>query len=186
MAVEAGPEGFGHRLRPVERRDAARILELRTDPELGRFLNPTTGGVDDQERWIEAQRARAGDYYFVVETLSGRWEGVIGVYGIEDASADWGRWLLRRGSLAAPAAMLLLLRFGFDQLGLQRIYCRTFADAVAVVSFHDSCAYTNRSEYIDAGGRINVEYSLVLPDWPAFHDSLAPTAERVARRGERS
>ena len=23
MAIEAGPEGFGHRLRPVERRDAA-------------------------------------------------------------------------------------------------------------------------------------------------------------------
>ena len=40
VAVEAGPEGFGYRLRPVERRDAADILELRTDPELGRFLQP--------------------------------------------------------------------------------------------------------------------------------------------------
>lgn len=186
MAVEIGPEGFGHRLRPVQPRDAARIFELRTDPELGRFLNPTTGGVDDQERWIEAQRARDNDYYFVVETLGGEWEGVIGLYGIADSTADWGRWLLRRGSLAAPAAVLLLMSFGFDQLGLQRICCRTFADALAVVSFHDSCAYTNRSEYVDAGGRPNVEYSLDFRDWPAFHDSLAPMAERVARRKARS
>ena len=186
MAVEAGPEGFGHRLRPVERRDAADILELRTDPELGRFLNPTAGGVEDQERWIEAQRARSGDYYFVIETLGGRWEGVVGLYGIEDASGEWGRWILRRGSLAASASVLLLLRFGFDELGLERIYCRTLAQNVVVVSFHDSCGYTNRSEYIDTGGRVFVEHSLVLPDWSAFCDALAPTADRVARRGARS
>ncbi len=186
VAVEAGPEGFGHRLRPVERRDAADIFKLRTDPELGRFLNPTPGGVEDQERWIEAQRARTGDHYFVIETLGGRWEGVVGLYGIKDARGEWGRWILRRGSLAASASVLLLLRFGFDELGLRRIYCRTLVENVVVVSFHDSCAYTNRSLHIDTGGRVFVEHSLVLPDWPAFRDALAPTAERVARRGARS
>jgi len=185
VAVEAGPEGFGHRLRPVERRDAADIFKLRTDPELGRFLNPTTGGVEDQERWIEAQRARAGDYYFVIETLGGRWEGVVSLYGIDDTSGEWGRWILRRGSLAAPASVLLLLRFGFDELGLERIYCRTFAENVVVVSFHDSCAYTNRCGYIDERGRVFVEHSLLLMGWPAFRDALAPTAERIARRGTR-
>jgi RimJ/RimL family protein N-acetyltransferase len=186
VAVKAGPEGFGHRLRPVERRDAAGILDLRTDPELGRFLNPTAGGVEDQQRWIEAQQARVGDHYFVIETLGGRWEGVIGLYGIHDASGEWGRWILRRGSLAASASVLLLLAFGFDELGLRRIYCRTLAENLVVVSFHDSCPYTSRSEHIDTGGRAYVEHSLVRPDWPAFRDALAPTAERVARRGARS
>jgi RimJ/RimL family protein N-acetyltransferase len=186
VAVKAGPEGFGHRLRPAERRDATDILELRTDPELGRFLNPTTEAVEDQECWIDAQRARAGDHYFVIETLGGRWEGVVGLYGIEDASGEWGRWILRRRSLAAPASALLLLRFGFDELGLQRIYCRTLAENFVAVSFHDSCAYTNRSKHIDTGGRVFVEHSLACPDWPAFRDALAPTAERVARRGGRS
>ena len=186
VAVKAGPEEFGHRLRPVERRDATRILELRTDPELGRFLNPTAGWVEDQERWVEAQQARAGDHYFVIETLGGRWEGVIGLYGIQDANGEWGRWILRRGSLAASASVLLLLRFGFDELGLRRIYCCTLAENLVVVSFHDSCRYTSRSDRIDTGGRACVEHSLVRSDWPAFRDALAPTAERVARRGARS
>ena len=186
MAVEVGPEGFGHRLRPVERQDAADIFELRTDPVLGRFLNPTAGGVEDQGRWIEAQRARAGDYYFVIETLGGRWEGIIGLYDIADTSGDWGRWILRRGSLAAPASVLLLLRFGFDELGLRRICCCTEAENVVALSFHDSCAYTNRSEHIDTGGQVSFKYSLVLADWPAFRDALAPMAERIARRGARS
>ena len=83
--------------------------------------------MSDQERWIEAQRIRAGDYYFVIETLDGRWEGVVSLYGIEDASGEWGRWILRRGSLAAPASVLLVFHFGFDQLGLRRIYGRTLA-----------------------------------------------------------
>ncbi|MGO9152645.1 GNAT family N-acetyltransferase [Mycobacterium sp.] len=185
MAIKAGPEGLGYRLRPVERRDAAKILELRTDPELGRFLNPTVGGVETQEVWIEAQRARAGDYYFVVEMLSGHWEGVIGLYGIEDASGVWGRWILRRGSLAASASVLLLFGFGFDQLKLRRICCETYEEHVAAISFHDSCKYTSRSELIDTAGRRCVEYSLDIADWPEFRESLAPAAERVARRGAR-
>jgi RimJ/RimL family protein N-acetyltransferase len=186
VAVEVGPEGFGYRLRPVERRDATNILELRTDPELGRFLNRTTGGVEDQERWIEAQRARAGDYYFAIETLGGGWAGVVGLCGIDDTSGEFGHWILRRGSLAAPASMLLVFRFGFDELGLQRIYSRTLPQNVLSLGFLDACAFTNRSEHIDTGGRVFVQHSLVLPDWPAFRDALAPTAERVARRGARS
>lgn len=185
MAVKSGPEGFGFRLRPVKRSDAGEILRLRTDPTLGRFLNPTSGGVEDQEHWIETQRARSGDYYFAIETLNGRWEGLVGLYGIEDANGEWGRWILRRGSLAAAASVLLVLRFGFDELGLGRIYCRTLARNVMGVSFQDSCPYTSRSEYIDPAGRIFVEHSLVLSGWPVFRDALAPTAERVARRGAR-
>lgn len=185
MSVKVGPEGFGYRLRPVDRTDAADVFRLRTDPQLGRFLNPTTGTVEDQEQWIETQRTRTGDYYFAVETLHGRWEGLVGLYGLEDASGEWGRWILRRGSLAAAASVLLVLRFGFDELGLERIYCRTMAHNVMGVSFQDSCGYTSRSEYIDPTGRKFVEHALVRSDWPSFRDTLSPMAERVARRSAR-
>jgi hypothetical protein len=103
VAVTAGPERFGHRLRTDEQWDAPNILILRTDPELARLLDPTSEGVAD----------------------------------------------------------------------------------AAVVSFHVPPAYTNRSEYIDAGGEVFVEHSLGLANWPAHHDALAPVAERDARRGVR-
>ncbi len=184
MAFEAGPDGFGHRLRPVERRDASHIFALRKDPELGRFLNPVAGGLEDQERWIEAQQALADDYYFVIETAgAARWEGVVGLYGIDDAEGEWGRWILRRGSLAALPSLLLVLRFGFEQLGLNRIYCRTLASNTMGISFQDSCAYTSRSECTDKGGRAMIEHSLEIADWPAFRDRLIPMAERIGRRG---
>jgi hypothetical protein len=101
VAVTAGPERFGHRLRRADLRDATNILELRTDQELARLLNPISQGVAD----------------------------------------------------------------------------------ATVVSFHASSAYTNRSEYIDAGGEVFVEHSLGLANLPAFHDALALVAERDARRG---
>lgn len=182
MAVRSGLQGFGHCLRPVDRGDAPTIFELRTDPKLGKYLHPTRGGVADQEHWVETQRARVGDYYFVIERLDGRSEGIVGLYGIEGNSGEWGRWILRRGSLAAPASVLLLLRFGFDQLGLQRIYSRTMAGNDVVVSFHDSCNYTERSDYVDPSGQAFVEHSLSRPDWPTFHDALEPMARRVALR----
>jgi RimJ/RimL family protein N-acetyltransferase len=185
VAADAGPEGFGHRLRPVEQRDAAAILELRTDPELGRYLNPTAGGVEDQERWIAAQRERAGDHYFVVETSRGRREGVIGLYDVEDGCAEWGRWILRRGSLAAPASVLLLLGFGFETVGLRQIRCRTLSANVPVIRFHDSCRYSTRTDQTDADGRTFVEHALVLDDWSTFCEALVPVAERVARREAR-
>lgn len=183
MGVEFGPERYGHRLRPVDAADARAILELRMDPELGRYLNPTSGGVDDQRRWIEAQRTREGDYYFVVETATGRWQGVVGLYAIEGGTAEWGRWVLRRGSLAAPASVLLVFEFAFEKCNLQRVYCRTLLDNVVVVNFHDSCPYSTRAEYSDNACRRVVEHSLSCNDWPQFRKKLALVAQRIATRG---
>jgi RimJ/RimL family protein N-acetyltransferase len=191
VAVSDGPAGFGYRLRPVEQTDAADILMLRTDSERSRWLNQTPGTVEFQRHWIGEQRARGGDHYFVIETLDGRWEGVIALYRIEKAigewgrSGEWGRWVLRRGSLAAPASVLLIMGFGFDGLGLARIYGRTLAGNLSAISFHDACRYMMRAQGTYDDGRVFVEHSLLRSGWPAFRDTLAPVAQRVAQRSAR-
>jgi len=186
VAFEPGPAGYGHRLRPVDISDAARIFDMRTDAELGQFLNPTSGDVADQEAWIAAQHARAGDHYFAVEAVCGRWEGVIGLYDVRDTQAEWGRWILRRGSLAAPASALLLFTYAFDSVGLNQIYCRTMAQNLPVIDYHDGRPYTSRSKYIDSLGREFVQHTLAQTDWPTFRGALEPMANRVAARNARS
>ena len=102
MRHELSLAGAAFGLRPVRDDDAAFIVGLRSDPELGRWLNPTSPNVADQLAWLARYYERTGDYYFVIERLSnGAAEGLIGLYDVEGGEAEWGRWLLKPGSLAA-------------------------------------------------------------------------------------
>lgn len=184
MTVEI--KGYGYCIRPIETHDAIRILQLRTDPHLGRYLNPTVESVKAQQQWIEEQHKRQGDHYFAVQRDCGRWEGAIGLYAIDNGEGEWGRWILSRGSLAAAASVLLLLEFGFERLGLERAYCRTLLKNSPVVRFHDSCAYSARREITDQAGRCFVEHAILRRDWPVFRHRLGPIADRVAERVIRS
>ena len=134
--------GDRFRIRPVDLADAARILALRTDAKLARYLNPTSPSLAEQERWIEQYLERDGDFYFVVEDASnGVFEGAIALYHCDRDSrqAEMGRWILRRGSLAAAQSALLVYQLAFDEVCLDRVYCQTVADNRSVVSFHRSC-----------------------------------------------
>jgi RimJ/RimL family protein N-acetyltransferase len=134
-------EGEAYRLRPVTIEDAAFIVELRTDPRLGRFINDTSPRIEDQVTWIERYLTRENDYYFIVERRgTGRPEGTISVYDVDTVrnEAEWGRWVIHPKSLGATESVLLILRAAFDTLGLSAVHSRTMADNGPVVSLHDS------------------------------------------------
>ncbi len=74
-----------YRLRPVTLGDAAFIVELRSDPQLNRYLHEISPRVEDQVAWLERYFARPDDYYFIVEDAdSGERHGAIGIYEIEN------------------------------------------------------------------------------------------------------
>ncbi len=173
MRHDVSVEGVRLRLRPVRRSDAAFIVALRSDPALSRYLHPVSPRVEDQETWLDAYFERDGDYYFVVEgRASGDPEGTIGIYDVAGGTAEWGRWVLARGSLAAPESVLLLYRAAFESLGLDSVCCRTVADNARVVSFHTSAgletvrripaAFELRGSPVDA-----IEQRLTRAAWPA-------------------
>lgn len=132
-------DGFAYALRPVREADAAFIVGLRSDPELGAYLHRTSGRVEDQVAWLAAYFERAGDYYFIVETLAGGEPvGTVGLYDSDGEVAEWGRWLIRKDVPAAVESALLIYRVAFEVVGLAQTYCRTVAENAKVVSFHDS------------------------------------------------
>src|SRR4051794_16740069 len=127
-------EAFG--LRPVALADVDFIVGLRNEPDRARFINRTSSDPADQARWLTAYFARPDDYYWIVEHLaSGRAEGTIGIYGVDAGrrSAEWGRWVLRAGSLAAVESALLVYRAAFGPLALDEVLCRTLVENAQVV-----------------------------------------------------
>ena len=125
MLHDVTVEGRAFRLRPIGNADAELVVKLRSDPSLNRYIHASSASVADQIAWFEQYYQRAGDYYFVVERLdNGRAEGLISVYDIDEekTSAEWGRWLLRPGSLGAVESAWLIYRAAFEVLALESVF----------------------------------------------------------------
>ena len=186
-------EGQAFRLRPIELRDAGFVVELRSEPRAAGLLHPISPDVADQVKWLERYFLRPNDWYWVVERcVDGAPEGTLGLWGLDAATgrAEWGRWILRQGSLAAPESVLLLYRFAFEHLGLSEVFCRTVATNAAVISFHDGAglkrAGTEAGAFHLGEGPVDaVLHQLGRERWPATREVLQSHATQVARLLER-
>ena len=170
-ALRRNGERFG--LRPVADEDADFIHGLRTDPELSRYIHTTPPDPAAQRAWLATYYERPDDYYFcVIDEVTAEREGAISLNDVDHAAgtAEMGRWILRRGSLAAAESALLVYAIGFEDLALDRVYCRTVSANKAVVSFHRSCGLrvTDESrQVILAGVTYGVtEQSVDRANWP--------------------
>lgn len=185
MKHEVRLRGRAFGLRPAEVADSAFIVGLRS--AAGHGLNRGATSVEAQRAWMERYFARNDDYYFVVERdADGRREGLAGIYGVDLGSrcAEWGRFVLRDGSIAAVETAMLVYRCAFETLGLERVYCRTLLDNSKVIAFHDSCGLTRADAEVmvehDGEQRAAIEHSLQRNAWPPVRDRLDRLAARVA------
>jgi RimJ/RimL family protein N-acetyltransferase len=174
-------DGRAFRLRPVEMEDAAFILELRSDRERSRYLHRVSNDLDAQRRWLESYFERPRDYYFAIENRhSKQCEGTVGI-----VNNEWGRWMVREGSLAALESACLIYRFGFEVLELDALYCRTIVENAAVVEFHQSFGLERTrmmQGYFELNGRQldAVEMRLTRTQWDAIRDRIDRKAARAA------
>ena len=181
--------GHAFRLRPIELSDAQSIVDLRaSQPGRGQFLHPISNDVRLQEAYLTRYFDIPEDYYFVVERLkTGKTEGLISIYDINNRAGEWGRWILSDRSLAAVESCWLVYRIGFEYLNLQSIYCRTISKNESVVSFHDNCGiprydllekfFTLGAETYDA-----VEHRIGIEQWNSIQQVLDSKSQQIAKR----
>jgi len=166
-------DGNAFRLRPVKMEDAAFILELRADRERSRYLHRVSSDINGQKRWMAAYFERPRDYYFIIENReTGEREGTAGIVGNE-----WGRWIVRAGSLAALESACLIYRVGFEVLGLDSMLCRTITENTAAVEFHRSFnleEVRTLPRYFELDGRLldAVEMRLTRAQWAAIRGGV--------------
>jgi RimJ/RimL family protein N-acetyltransferase len=173
-------DGYAFRLRPVREEDTDFILGLRTDQQLNRFIHATSSDAAAHLAWLSAYYERPGDFYFIVERRDTQEpQGTISLYGIDEVSrsAEWGRWVMKTGSLGAVESAWLLYRLGFEYFSLDTIFSRTIRDNTKVVSFHDSCGCFQRGT-TRIGAEEFIEHELTRSDWLV----VGPELERKARR----
>lgn len=180
-------EGFAFNLRPLAIEDSQFVISLRSDPDLSKFLNPISGKLCDQIRWVEEYLEREGDYCFIVEGCGGAPEGMISVYDVNDTVGEWGRWILRKGSMAALESVIMLYEFSFNVLGLREVYCRTVKDNMSVVEFHNSCGLVCQDgpmQEVELRGQVfsMVTHSLNKEIWKNMLPAMRKKAERLSKK----
>lgn len=178
--------GFGATLRPADADDAAFIVAERTRTRAAPYLGATSPDVDQQIRWLQAQRARPDDYYFVCRSAAGRRVGTIGLYNRRDAVAEWGRFVVCADSRAAVASLTLLLQFAFETLRLAEVDCATVAHNHRAIGLYEWAGFRPAPAGSEAsvmlGGRaVPLRRHLArAEEWPAMWRTLAPVAEAKA------
>ncbi|GJH09280.1 GNAT family N-acetyltransferase [Caballeronia novacaledonica] len=190
MRHDVSVEGHVFRLRPIADADAQFVVELRTNPALNAYLHAGAQTREQQLSWLSSYYERAGDYYFVIERKdTNLQEGLVALYDMDERAdaAEWGRWIIRPGSVSAIESAWLIYRAGFESLGLSAVYCRTVAENAKVVSFHDSCEIAERRVlpgHFEIGGRRldAVEHRVTSETWPKVGARLNMLARMVGRR----
>ena len=176
-------EGYSYGLHPVTIEDASFIVDVRLeDAERNRFIHAISPDVSLQEEWIRKYFDTPNDYYFLVKNkLNSRKEGLISIYNISGKKGFWGRWIIKKGSLASVESFYLICRMAFEQLGLDEIYSRTIVDNKMVVAFHDSISAKRRGIIPQCFSIENRVYDAVehFVDKEHFLTVIKPNLEKI-------
>jgi RimJ/RimL family protein N-acetyltransferase len=127
--------GYNTRLRPVRILDAEFILRLRNMPHVVGTVGDTVPEVAGQRRWIQDYFQRNNDYYFIIESLLGHPWGTIGIYNFTAGGAEWGRWIILPGIMAAVPSAVLVHQLAFQHFGLAELRGEVVSGNSKVLSF---------------------------------------------------
>lgn len=175
------------RMRPVRMDDAAFIVWLRGSEHAKGKLGDSATTPGAQERWLESYFDRAGDYYFIAETLSGIPIGTNSVYDVLGKNAECGRLIISPGVQAALPASMLTYDLAFDRLGLGELRATSVESNTTLHSFIKKLGYQqvgiDRAARVINGEPVNI-YNFVLnaADWRKQREKLIPLAEYAGRR----
>jgi len=136
-------------LQEVSLDDAQIMCDLRNDPQRNKFLSSTKPiSVEEQQAWMTAKAKKRDNIDFkIIDKKAGDVVGVVAIYDVEHHIAEFGRYICTR-SLQAMESEYLILKFGFDIMYLDKMYCRTVKDNKFVWNQHYKYGYKDIREEV--------------------------------------
>jgi RimJ/RimL family protein N-acetyltransferase len=175
-------EGFGIRIRPVRMDDAAFIVWLRNLDHAKGKLGDSATSVTGQEGWLSAYFERAGDYYFIAETLSGIPVGTSSIYDQAGDTAETGRFVVCPEVSAAFQISILTYDLAFDRMQLRELRATSVASNRTVHSYVRKLGF--HQVKVQAAGRViggqpvdMLHFALTAENWSQSRASLLPLAQ---------
>ena len=117
--------------------DAEIMCKLRNDPNNNRFLSSTKPiTVPEQQEWMRSKAKKMDNIDFkIIDKKTGEVCGLVAIYDVKNHVAEFGRYICTK-PLQSMEAEYLVLKFGFDIMYLDMMYCRTMKDNKFVWNQH--------------------------------------------------
>jgi RimJ/RimL family protein N-acetyltransferase len=165
----------------VSESDTKLIVELRNKPSINRFLSSSKEiTLEDQLVWIRNNKKKSNNHYFKITDLSNEFFGTISIYNIENRQGEFGRFIATN-PIHAVEAEYLILRFGFEDLNLNKIYCRTVNDNKSVWNQHYKFGFVDDGELVwDIGLGVSLKVQEITKDMFASFD-YTPILKLISR-----
>jgi len=165
------------RLRLVQAGDSARLLAWRNSPQVSAFMyGDHLISQVEHDRWFAAIASREDRRYWIIED-DGEPVGLANLARIDRAQrrCEWAYYLgepSTRGKGLGAAVELIVIRYVFETLGLNKLWCEVLADNVAVIRLHERFGFVREAllrDHVAKGGvfRDVVGLGLLRRDWEA-------------------
>ena len=135
------------RLRALERTDLARSLVWVNDPEITHFTGTLFPVSEvEEEAWYQRVTTDPSWRAFAVETADGRHVGNGGFRNIQWIPRSAEAWLYigersQQNAGLGRAALVELLKFGFERMNLHRIWGHVFAYNERSIKMLEACGF---------------------------------------------
>lgn len=149
MVYEGILEGKFVNLRSVLEEDAEFILEIRSNPEISKFLPFLNVTVNQQQEWINKQRNDNCSYYFIIEDKTKKRIGTLSVYNIEENHAEVGRFCSLGDFIQNSESTLILNDFIFKKIGVDYLDIWVYKDNIPVLALNKGLGCEWKGENMD-------------------------------------
>lgn len=168
-------QGVKISIRKFERTDIPKKVEWINNPENNQFLHYDIPiSVEGTEKWFDSHINDTNRYDAVVEA-DGVPVGTIGLLSIDRKNSKAEYYVAMgetayKGKGVAKEASRLILQYGFEKLGINRIYLFTEIENIAAQKLFEKVGFTRegiiRQDIISHGKYVDrVAYGYLKEDW---------------------
>lgn len=172
-------------LRAVEQADLSTLLAWRNQPEFRRYFREYRElGSDQQQSWYEQTVLRdpATRMFSIIDLASGRLLGACGLCYIHwvDRNGDFSIYIgaddLYIDERLAPDAARLMIRYGFEELGLHRLWSEIYHFDTAKQRLFETLGFQlearfRESHWTEGAWHDSLIYGLLATDSPVLQGS---------------
>lgn len=141
-------EGVSVDLRKMNESDIEQVRLWRNSKGVSEhMLSRNIISQEQQAKWFQSVKDNDSQIYFIIQSKSGNKLGVVNFSSIDKNSrtAEPGLYigdLKERNSLFGMEAYFLLLKYGFEQLNLEKVYGTALASNHTALKMNKSFGYT--------------------------------------------
>ena len=162
-------------IRKFEKSDIPKKVEWINNPANNRFLHYNIPlSVEGTERWFDSHQGETTRYDAVIEA-DGVPVGTIGLLSIDRKNSKAEYYIAMgetayKGKGVAKEASRLILAYGFEELGLNRIYLFTEADNIAAQKLFERVGFKRegilkQDVYSHGAFADRIAYGILKEDW---------------------